>query len=340
MTKRPTLSQIAQRCNANKSTVSRVLNNRCDASFSVQPKLREKILLVAQQMQYRPNLAAQTLANRQTKLIAVPRLVPVAGSQKPPGIYDAVISHLVAHLRENGFEVCSTYYDPQHDKTLLPPWGVDGLVVMHRSPTHLIDELEQNRMPYVCVNCQPGPAGHSIQVDDCRGAHLAMQHLFDLGHRKIAYRRFRTHLPPLHDSMITRHDGYLQFLEQAGLKPIKPHDGPWDEPEAYLMKIKKAGATAVLAYDHIEAIRLLKAAKQVGVGFPEDLSLVCFNDEYACSLVMPSLTAVALPTAAMGVQAAQMIIDQMTDGGDGKASMQMLLPEQLVIRESTAALVL
>ena len=142
MTKRPTLSQIAQRCGANKSTVSRVLNNRCDASFSVQPKLREKILLVAKQMQYRPNLAAQTLANRQTKLIAIPRLTPVAGTQTVSGIYDAVISHLVPHLRENGFEVCSTYYDPLHDKTLLPPWGVDGLVVMHRSPTHLIDELE------------------------------------------------------------------------------------------------------------------------------------------------------------------------------------------------------
>ena len=337
MTKRPTLSQIAQRCGANKSTVSRVLNNRCDASFSVQPKLREKILLVAKQMQYRPNLAAQTLANRQTKLIAIPRLTPVAGTQTVSGIYDAVISHLVPHLRENGFEVCSTYYDPLHDKTLLPPWGVDGLVVMHRSPTHLIDELEQAAMPYVCVNCPPGPAGGSIQVDDCSGAHLAMRHLYDLGHRKIAYRRFRTHLPPLHDSVIARHDGYLQFLEQADLTPIKPHDGPWDEPETYLLKIKKAGATAVLAYDHVEAIRLLKAARSIGIRLPEDLSLICFNDAYACSLMMPSLTAVALPTKAMGIQAAQMMIDQIT--GNGKATLQMLMPEELVIRESTAALI-
>ena len=337
MTERVTLSQIAKQCGANKSTVSRVLNNRCDASFSVQPQLRDKILRVARQMRYRPNLHAQTLARRQTRLIAVPRLVPSGDSEHVPGIYDAVTSHLVPYFREHGFEVCSTYYDPQHDKTLLPPWGVDGLVVMHRSPSHLIDELEEAAMPYVCVNCPTGPAGHSIQVDDTGGAELALGHLLALGHRRIAYRRFRTHLPPLHSSMIARHDSYLQFLSDHGLKPVKPHDGPWDEPELYLRKIIKAGATAVLAYDHVEAIRLLKASQKAAVRFPQDLSLVCFNDEFPCSMVMPSQTSVALPTAEMGKHAAQILIEQLNGQLTGESPLEYVLPETLVVRQSTVS---
>jgi DNA-binding LacI/PurR family transcriptional regulator len=336
MTERPTLSLIAQRCGANKSTVSRVLNNRCDGSFSVQPQLRDKILRVAKQLNYRPNLAAQTLARRQTRLVAIPRLIPSADDEHVPGIYDALTAHLLGYLREHGFEVCTTYYDPYHDgASILPPWAVDGMVIMHRAPVQMIEELEQVGMPYVCVNCLPGPTGGSIQVDDQSGANLAMQHLLDLGHRRIAYRRHRTHLPPLHSSVIQRHEGYLAFLKSHGLKPIKPHDGPWDESEVYLKKIIKAGATAVLAYDHIEAIRLLKAALQIDVRFPDDLSLVCFNNEFSCSLVTPALTAVALPIAAMGRQAGERMVQMLSDQIQEQPPMQQVMHETLVVRQST-----
>jgi LacI family transcriptional regulator len=338
MTQRPTLSQIARHCGINKSTVSRVLNNRCDEGFSVKPELRDKILRVARQLNYRPNLAGRSLANRQSKLIVIPRLMPKGDGQYVPGIYDSVTSHLVKALKEHGFETCCTFYDPQEDATLLPPWSADGLVVMHRAPTHMIEELEQIQMPYVCVNCLPGPSGGSVQIDDRHGVNLAMEHLLELGHCRIAYRRFRTHLAPLHSSIIERHEAYLDFLNDHGLKPIAPHDGPWDEPVKYLQKIIKAKATAVLVYDHVEAIRLLNASELAGVRFPDDLSLVCFNDEFPGSLVMPKLTAVAMPTKAMGQQAAQQIIGMVTGKTATPIPVSMVKPDTLVARQSAIAL--
>jgi DNA-binding LacI/PurR family transcriptional regulator len=81
-------------------------------------------------------------------------------------------------------------------------------------------------------------------------------------------------------------------------------------------------------------VKLVRAAKVAGMQVPRDISLVCFNDNFPTADLVPSLTAMALPSEEMGRTAARMLIDRL-DGRDHKAK-EVLLSEKLVIRESTA----
>jgi DNA-binding LacI/PurR family transcriptional regulator len=98
----------------------------------------------------------------------------------------------------------------------------------------------------------------------------------------------------------------------------------------------KHHATAILAYDHIEAMRILHGAHTLEIQIPRQVSLVCFNDEYLCSIVTPPLTTVAVPSRQMGQIAATMLLTHMKSPADYRPEC-VKLTQNLVVRSSTAA---
>jgi DNA-binding LacI/PurR family transcriptional regulator len=95
-------------------------------------------------------------------------------------------------------------------------------------------------------------------------------------------------------------------------------------------------ATAVLAYSHFAALSLLRAAHNHGISVPGDFSLVCFNNVPVLKLTTPSLTAVDVPSGAMGQAAAELLLRAM-DEKDSIVPRFRKLEEKLIVRESTSA---
>jgi DNA-binding LacI/PurR family transcriptional regulator len=124
-----------------------------------------------------------------------------------------------------------------------------------------------------------------------------------------------------------------------GLEPIKNHDKVFSSASAFLASaVIKHHATAILAYDHIEAMRILHGANMLEIQIPRQVSLICFNDEYLCSIVSPPLTTVAVPSRQMGQIAANLLLKHLQSPSEYRPEC-VKLSQDLVVRSSTMALV-
>lgn len=335
-----TLKEVARRCKVSESTVSRVLNNTKQGRFSVSPQVREKILRVAQELNYRPSVAARNLAISKTRLVAVLGVRAIRSDVVGP-MERAVIAMAEA-LDDAGYEICLQFFSKRHGPYELPQLRVDGVVAVGAEKLEDLEALEQAKIPYVSMSGVVGKRGALVAPDDAGGTRLAVKHLYDLGHRCIAYLDHPS-AGAAHPSVAERRNAFAQCRRELGfdspkidLAPLAP-EAPWDSYYEPFVRtaIIRGGATAVLAYSHQAALGLLRAAHDLGLSSPNDFSLVCFNDEPVVRLSVPSLTAVDIPSARIGQVAADLLLKQMSSEADPVLP-RIMLEESLIVRESTA----
>ncbi len=330
----PTIKEIAAHCGVSQATVSRVLNGNFKHGFSVRQEVHEHIIKVAHALGYRPNLAAKNLVRQKTSVIAILGCDVALGW--PGNIYQAIVDSCVRELHTGEYDVCMSIPNLAKDRCELPPWRIDGVIVLQQCSPETIEVLERNHIPYVVINGVGGLSSSSVIPDDIEGTKLAMRHLVELGHTQIAYAG-PTSEHYEHRSIVDRHDTYLSELFKYGLEPIPDHDRAFSSATAFLVfAVVKYHATAILAYDHIEAMRILQSANSLEIRIPEQVSLVCFNDEYLCSIVTPPLTTVAVPTRQMGQLAATMLLKNLKSPADLRPEC-VKLGQNLIVRASTAA---
>jgi len=334
------LKEVAERCAVAPSTVSRVLNNSKHGRFSVSQAVRDRILKVAEELNYRPSMAARNLTVSKTHLIAVLGISQIESDRVGP--QEEAITAMAKSLDVEGYEICAQFLSLRHGPFELPPLRVDGIVAV--GPTSLDDlqVLEHSDIPYVSLDGVVGSRGMQAIPDDAQGARMAVQHLASLGHRRIAYLD-NPSIAALHPSVFARRDAFLRAIEELGLEtppvepPQLPDEVPWDSTyEPFLKRaVIEGGATAVLAYSHFGALSLLRAAHDHGLSIPEDFSLVCFNNVPVLKLTTPSLTAVDVPSGAMGQAAAELLLGAIKDK-DSDSPRFRKLEEKLIVRESTS----
>jgi DNA-binding LacI/PurR family transcriptional regulator len=143
-----------------------------------------------------------------------------------------------------------------------------------------------------------------------------------------------------------RHDAYLAFLREKGAETVAGHDTVHSENRedmvTWLKRVTSGGggsgggATAVLAYDHIVAVDLLTAAQALGLRIPQDVSLICFNNEFPVARVAPPLTVVAPQGEEMGRRAAELLVDRMNSVRSEMPATPRV-PAKLIVRASTGA---
>ena len=178
-----------------------------------------------------------------------------------------------------------------------------------------------------------GENGISVEFDDIDGTRQVMEYLFSLGHERIAYANIGGPWAA-HPSVALRHQTYLDCLRERGLKPMPLHDRGTEYPANDFVKtVYEAGATAVLAYHHHNAVYVMQAAGQLGIKIPEQMSLASFNDEFPLHLLHPMVTAVAMPAVEAGEVAAKYLVEQMQNGR--REFKRIVLKQKLVIRDST-----
>lgn len=329
----PTIRDIARRCGVTAATVSRVLNGNYSNNFAVSKEMQDHIIRTAEELGYRPNLVAKSLARHQTCVVGIIGESTAYGW--PGDTYQKVVEAAIRYLQGHGYDAFRYASNPIHSKTELPPWHVDGILLIHDVSDGTIDELERRRLPYVAINGRSGPGGSRVISDDTGAAGLAIQHLAALGHHKIAYAGPGPEHHP-HPVAEIRHSAYLTELSRHGLLPVEGHDKRLITAADFLtLAVLKGKATAILAYDHVIALQLLHEAPAHDIQIPHDVSLVCYNDEHYCRLVRPSLSTLGIPSRQMGRLAAQILLANI-QRPPGECNPECAkLPLELTIRSST-----
>lgn len=340
-----TIMQIAERLQLSHSTVSRVLNNK--PNVFVGEETRQRVLKLAREMGYRPNLAARSLRDARSNMVGI-FSNPYSGiwSGGAGEICSALAEVLYPHDLHLFFAVVS---EDGAEQKAMPVWRFDGAVLLQRPSEVMVEHLLTVDRPFVAIN-ESVPEGISILADDSDGVRQAMGHLFELGHRRIAYvGANQWHFQ--HYSVSERHTAYLAYIAEHQMIPITGRDlvQPLDDTarrsqdvrlEWLRQAVEKEGATAVLAYDHMVLLEVLAAAQKLSLRIPQDLSLVCFNDDLIMDKLNPPITVVAPQNALMGREAGKLLLTRMNTGEgarplSGSYPTQIRVPELLVIREST-----
>ena len=178
----------------------------------------------------------------------------------------------------------------------------------------------------------------SVRVDDADGAALAVRHLVDLGHRRIAMVAGVGEAATAVPAPADRRRGYLEVLRGAGIavdpsldvSAAATFDGGVEAMSRLLAR--RVPPTAVFAESDEMALGVMRAVRRAGLRVPDDVSVVGFDDHDLADLM--DLTTVAQPAQEQGALAASLLLDALETGAGPPAD--LVLPTRLVPRRSTA----
>jgi LacI family transcriptional regulator len=329
--RRPTLADVARRCGLSKAAVSLAVNYSPDRPSTLKEETRQRIVRIAEEMGYRASWRGRVLASRRSQMIAV-----VYAHALPQGVYTEIGSRIDEELSRLGYAPIFVRVHEGDDRfeRMLDDQRFDGCLSLASLSESAMRLLRGHHVPTVLINAAADASWACVNVNDEAGTIAAMRHLYDLGHRRIAY--YGGEQPP-HPSVVVRAATYQQFMRDAGLTPDEPFHGP---VEPFADRIAKGGAfpaTAVLTFDHRPAIALLQQFWRRGVRVPQDVSLVTFNDTYPVDQLTPPLTVVGLPVREIAANAVRLLMERIDASASPLPSETVLLDERLIVRESTAA---
>jgi DNA-binding LacI/PurR family transcriptional regulator len=325
------LRTLGEYLNLSPATISLVLNN-APGVRSIPQETRDRVVAAAAKFEYRPSFYARSLRKRQTFSIGV--LVPELNDNYATQVLAGVEEFLI----EEGYFYLTASHRRKPDlideyPRLLMERSVEGFI--------LIDTILEKSLPLPVVAI----AGHrklegvtNVVLDQKRAAELSLRHLYQLGHRKIAFMRGGSHSSDADDRwaclMAVARDLKLNVTPdlcvQLQLRVSTPELG--FGPAQELIE-RGADFTAVVAFNDISAIGAIRAFVNHGLRVPEDISVVGFDDIQGAAFHNPSLTTIRQPLKEMGATAARVLLQRLR--GQGTAPEIIPIHPELIIREST-----
>ncbi|WP_353815970.1 LacI family DNA-binding transcriptional regulator [Agromyces sp. SYSU T00266] len=333
-----TLSDVAARAGVSVSAVSRVLSDAPSARVSAAT--RQRIHDAARELDYRPNFAARALKSARTNVIGlvVPDVTNAIFAELMRGVEEEALAHgnMVLIARTEGM--------PEGEDTiprLIGEGRVDG-VLLQVGDSMRAEELRillHAPLPLIFINSiHPDHVG-SVTLEDARAIRIATDHLIGLGHRRIGFIGGL----PRSDSGQRREAGFRSAMADAGLEVAEglvtrlgyePAQG--GAAMAVLAALDER-PTAIVVANVNAAHGALLEARRLGLGVPQDLSIVAMHDAWTAANAWPPLTTVRMPLAELGRQAVKDIIRRIDTGELADRVVRDPAPE-LVLRESTAEL--
>jgi LacI family transcriptional regulator len=332
---RATLRDVARIAGVHPGTVSRALNPATEAL--VRDETVQRVRQVAEELGYRPNPLARGLKTNRSFTIGV--IVP--DIQNP--LFPPIIRGLDDRLGQAGYTplIANTDNDPVRERVdfeAMRARAVDGFITATARLDHeLLDEIAALGVPLVLVNRRVEDGSlPSATADDRAGVRLAVEHLIELGHTRIAHLGGPQDVSTGHQ----RSQGFREAMEAAGLDPSLVSAGrAFTEPEGARLceELLAAGepVTAIVAGNDLMALGCYDVFAERGIRCPDELSVVGFNDMPFADRFAPPLTTVRIPHYEIGVAAAQMLLELLAGTEDGPN--EVILPPTLIVRGSTAA---
>jgi LacI family transcriptional regulator len=325
------LRTLGEYLNLSPATISLVLNNALGVR-SIPQETRDRVIEAAAKFDYRPSFYARSLRKRQTFSIGV--LIP--------DLNDNYVAQVLTGMEEFLIEEGYFYLTASHHRKpdlieeyprLLMDRSVEGFMLVDTVLEHSM------KLPAVVV------AGHrklegvtNVVLDQRRAAELALRHLYQLGHRKIAFMRGGSHSSDADErwecQMAVARELKLEvpqeLMVQIQTRASTPEMGFWPTNE---LVGRGVDFTALICYNDVAAIGAIRALMDHGLHVPEDISVVGFDDIQSAAYHNPSLTTIRQPLQHMGTVAARILLQRIR----GQATFPDVMPilPELIIREST-----
>ncbi len=333
---RVTLRDVAIRAGVHPATASRALNP--ETRILVSEDTARRVLDAAADLGYSPNPVARSLRTRRSHTVGV--LIPDLNNP----LFPPIVRGLEDRLAVAGYValIGNTDSDDMRERMVFDQMRarhVDGLVLATARLRHpLLAEASRADMPVVLINrLTQDYSFPSVSVDNERGIRMAVGHLVALGHRRIAHIAG----PQEMSTGLSRYRGFVTAMESSGL----PVDGElvvfakaFTVEEGLrcgrLLLEQGGGCTAIAAGNDMLAVGCYAALDEAGLGCPEDISVVGFNDMPFIDRLRPPLTTIRFPHYQVGTEAAQLLLERIAEHAS-PVKILYLAPE-LVIRGSTA----
>ncbi|MBR0869448.1 LacI family DNA-binding transcriptional regulator [Bradyrhizobium tropiciagri] len=332
-----TLKEVAELSGVHASTVSRALNPATRSM--VMPAVVERILKAAKKLGYQPDPVAASLRTGRSSLVGI--LVPDIANT----VFAPILSGATERLDEQGYSVIVSDVGNEQGRQIdlvakLMARRVDGLILATVSRDDpLVAYCIERNLPAVLVNRAETQSRLSAVVsDDALGMQLAVDHLSELGHKRIA------HLagPTRHSTGFLRRRGFAQAMAANGFDaaaaPCEVADAFTREAGAVAMRRlldTHRGITAIAAANDLLALGAYDVLHERGLSCPGAISIIGHNDMPLVDMVAPALTTIRISHREMGRQAAD-LLHQAIEQPDAPAR-NVVLPPKLIVRKSTAA---
>src|ERR1700689_1102261 len=313
------------------ATISLVLNN-APGVRSIPQDTRDRVLAAARKFDYRPSFYARSLRRKQSFSVGV--LVP----ELSDGYSVLVMNGIEEVLLEEGYFYLTASHRRKADLIeeypgLLMDRSVEGFILIDTVLEHSLT------LPVVAV------AGHrklegvtNVVLDQRRAAEMALRHLYQLGHRKIALMRGGSHssdaderwecnLTIARELKLEISEDLMIGIETRESSPVMGF-GPVNKLVA-----RTRDFTALVCYNDLAAFGAIRALMDHGIRVPEDVSVVGFDDIQGAAYHNPSLTTIRQPLFSMGTMAARILLERIQGRRDTPERIAVV-PE-LIIREST-----
>ena len=334
-----TIKDIAKRAGVSHSTVSRALR----VNHLVSSETARRIRQVAQEMGYRPSAVARSLKTKRTQVLGV-----IVSSISDP-FFGEILNGIEESAQAGGYSlfIAASQHDPIKERQIVQTMmeqRTDGVIICSSSfsPEHG-RQLLSSGFPVVVVNHQGSESfNYSIYHDDVDGSSQVTQHLISLGHKRIAYLGNSQSGRTTQDRL----RGFQVAMAKANL----------DVPESYIHHVDGGDPilgqksieyytklspkpTAIVCFNDMLAIGVLKGCEIAGLRVPEDLSVTGFDNITYSAFTTPCLTTFDQPKFSIGQEAAQLLLDllQAEDGIIPETPNVKILQGTLLVRGSTGA---
>jgi DNA-binding LacI/PurR family transcriptional regulator len=332
--RRVTLKALADHLGLSPATVSLVMN-RASVADSIPLATQERIFAAARELNYRPSFAARWARTQRSFMIGV--VVPEVSE----GYAALVMSGIEDHLLRQGYFYLVASHRHRPDlideyPNLLLGRSVDGLIAVD-TPWH--HELP---IPAVTVSGHNVANGVSnILLDHDRAAELALRHLQQLGHKRVAIIKGQE----FSSDTAVRWKSIADAARRLGLK-LYPQltaqlEGDLGSPQLGYRVTKRLlerneRFTALFAFNDISAIGAIGALRDAKLDVPGDVSVIGFDDIQSAAFQNPRLTTIRQPLRKMGMIAAETVLRRIARPEDDSYQREIVVEPELVIRESTA----
>jgi DNA-binding LacI/PurR family transcriptional regulator len=337
---RVTLADVAKAAGVGVATASRALSPK--EHLDVSPATRKRLRAIADELGYRPSLAARAFRSRDFRAVTLvvpdgqwgwwePAVRAAHAAARSRGV-TAFVQPTTAVRRESGdvAEVIAGLAE-------MPTEGV--LLFGSAGDARMLDAARAQRLPVVAIdNAADEVLVPTFAVDSRLGVQLGIRHLLDLGRRRIAYVGSGGDLP-FHRE---RREGYRAALEEAGIAPapelLLADPAADDAATPYLSAVEElltsgAEVDAMLCESAGGAAPVLRSLRRVGRSVPEDVAVVGFDGSAVAVALDPPLTSVRQPFEQLGTEAMDLLLS-VVGGVDAPVGRRVLTPS-LVVRSST-----
>lgn len=328
-----TIKDIAKRVGVSTATVSHVINK----TRFVSEGLKQKILQAIQELNYQPNAIARSLVKRKTHTIGI----IISDIMNP--FYTAIVRGIEDVTYKSGYNVmlCNTDEDPEKERLyvqVLLEKRIDGLAISTAFRDGIHPLLPQLKMiPLVnIVRKMKGLSADAVMGDNIGGAYKAIEHLIELGHRRIGIisgpsglssgaERLKGCKEAFEDHRLTIDHGLIKFGD------FKKESGYHLTKEIFL---RSDPPTAIFVTNNQMTIGALSALNELKMRIPEDISLISFDDMEWYSFLNPPITTVEHSPYLMGKKAGELLLQRISK--KRKKPKKVLFQSNLIIRKSTS----